>query len=117
MHAAVVEHHVRDLVLGSPDERERRGDLLAQRLERTQQHRQALAFDGLADEQDPQRTIGLVQRVRLLSCTEVHAVRHDPVAPTVEAPRGPGGGLGDSDTDVQVVHPPPGAEHVRDPVR
>ena len=31
------------------------GDVLAQRLEGAQQHRQALALDGLADEDDPQR--------------------------------------------------------------
>ena len=55
LHAAVVEHHVRDLLGAGADERERRRHLLAQRLERAQQHRQALAFDGLADEQDPQR--------------------------------------------------------------
>ena len=53
-HAAVVEHHVRDLLRARADERERRRHVVAQRLERAQQHRQALAFDGLADEQDPQ---------------------------------------------------------------
>ena len=54
LHAAVVEHHVRDLLGRRAGERERRGDLVAQRLERAQQHRQALALDGLADEQDAQ---------------------------------------------------------------
>ena len=69
VHAAVVEHHVRDLLRGGADERERRRDLLAQRLERAQQHRQALAFDGLADEQDPQRTVGLALRIGLTART------------------------------------------------
>ena len=55
-HAAVVEHHVGDLLGAGADERERRRNVLAQRLERPQQDRQALAFDGLADEQDPQRS-------------------------------------------------------------
>ena len=41
---------------------------------------------------------------------ELDAVGHDPVAPAVEAPRGPGGGLGDGDAHVQVVHPPAPAE-------
>ena len=123
MDAAVVEHHVRDLLGAGADERERRRDLLAQRLERAQQHRQALAFDRLADEQDPQRSAGLglglgAGRAGLgLRLTELDPVGHDPVAPAVEAPRGPGGGLGDGDAHVQVVHPPPRAERVRDPVR
>ena len=108
------------------DERERRRHLLAQRLERAQQDRQALALDGLADEQDAQRRVGVagasVQRgascsqarsaALALPSTHVHAVGHDPVAPAVEAPRGPGGGLGDGDPHVQVVHPPARAERV-----
>ena len=115
-HATVVEHHVRDLVRIGADERERRRDLLAQRLERTQEDGQTLAFDGLADEQDPQRAIGLAARA-VLRLPEMHPVGHNPVAPAVEAPGGPGGRLGDGDAHVQVVHPPAGAERVRDPVR
>jgi hypothetical protein len=38
-------------------------DLVAQRLERAQQHRQALALDRLADEHDPQRLAILVADV------------------------------------------------------
>ena len=41
----------------------------------------------------------------------MHAVGDDPVAPTVEAARGPGGGLGDGDANVQAVHPAPPAEY------
>jgi len=115
--AAIVEHHVRDLLRGGADERERRRDLLAQRLERAQQHRQPLAFDGLADEQDPQGRGGSVLGSIGKSLAEVDPVGHDPVAAAIEAPRGPGGGLGDGDADVQVVHPPPRAERGRDPVR
>ncbi len=112
--AAVVEHHVRDLVRGGADERERRRDLLAQRLERAQEDGQALAFDGLADETGSAAdAVGLAslrgQPSQLLESArpEMHPVGHDPVAPAVEAPRGPGGGLGDGDPHVQVVHPPP----------
>ena len=52
---AVVEHQRRDLVLADAHDVQRDGQVLAQRLERAQQHRQPLALDGLADEGDPQR--------------------------------------------------------------
>ncbi len=90
--------------------------MVAQRLERAQQHRQPLALNGLADEEDAQRptAVGHVgvsiayPRIRLgLSLDppqagriESHPVGHDPVAATVEAPRRPRGGLGDGDADV-----------------
>ena len=54
--------------------------------------------------------VGVERAVRGRRLAEVDAVGHDPVAPAVEAPRGPGGGLGDGDADVQAVHPPPRAE-------
>ena len=47
------------------------------------------------------------RRARL---TGVDAVGNDPVAPAVEAPGCPRGGLRDGDADVQAVHPPPAAE-------
>ena len=46
----------------------------------------------------------------------VDAVGDDPVAPAVEAPAGPRGGLGDRDPHVQPVQPPARAEEVRDVV-
>ena len=93
--------------------------MLAQRLERAQQHRQPLALDRLADEQDaqlrsPARPCGLLAASRELGLGgNAHAVGHDAVAPAVEAPRRPGGGLGDGDARVQAVHPPPAAERHR----
>ena len=99
------------------DERERRRDVVAQRLEGAQQHRQALALDGLADEQDAQRgrpprspaSPRAAQR-QLGVAGDVHAVGDDAVAPAVEAPGGPGGGLGHGDAHVQAVHAPAPAE-------
>ena len=44
---------------------------------------------------------------------ELHAVGHDPVAPAVEAPRRPGGRLGDGDAHMQPVHPPAPAQRDR----
>ena len=124
-HAAIVEHHVGDLLGGGADERERRRrDVLAQRLERRQQDGEALALDGLPDEQDPRARrparqaaprparIGMfppAHHIRML-VLDVNAVRDDPVAPAVEAPGGPGCGLGDGDTGVQAVHPAASAE-------
>ena len=55
--AAIVEHHVGDLLAAGADERERRRNVVAQRLEGAQQDRQALALDGLTDEEDPQLTL------------------------------------------------------------
>ena len=125
-----------DLLGAGADERERRRDLVAQRLECAQQDRQALAFDRLTDEEDPQlrlrgmgccvrgflarrrvrgqagvREIALDARVGPAgSVVEVDAVGDDAVAPAVEAPSGPGGGLGDGDAHVQAVHPAAPAE-------
>ena len=113
-HAVAVEHHVGDLGLPRTDDRERRRDLLAQRLEGGQQHGQTLAFHGLPDEHDPQRLLraawlGLRRR------RDADAVGDHRVAPAVEAPRGPGGGLRDGDAPVQAVHPPAATEHHRGP--
>ena len=135
VHAAVVEHHVGDLLGAGADERERGRDLIAQRLEGPQQHRQALAFDRLTDEEDPQLTLRRVSfcvgvplaRARVRGRAgeragrlrerarrgHVNPVGDDAVAPPVEAPRGPGGGLGDGDPRVQAVHPPAPAERER----
>ena len=57
-HALGLDEQRRQLVRGQPDDRQLGGNLPAQRLERAQQHRQALALDGLADERDPQRLAG-----------------------------------------------------------
>ena len=73
LHAAAVEHHVRDLLRARADEREGRRDRLAQRLERPQQDRQALALHRLADEQDPQRPVA--RRRRTMSGTQAGAPR------------------------------------------
>ena len=53
--AARVEHQRRDVLLAGADDTQLDGHVLAQRLEGAQQHRQALALDGLADEREPQR--------------------------------------------------------------
>ena len=133
-HPAIVEQQRRDVLGGGPDQGERGGHVLAQRLERAQQHGQALALDGLADEQNAQRR-GLAiaptaiptphsQRSQMGLCRhadagrlEVHAVGHDPVAPAEETPRGPSGGLGDRDAGVQAVHVPARPERHPDPIR
>ena len=54
-HALAVEQQRRQLVRLDADHGQLGGDLAAQRLEGAQQHGQALALDGLADERDPQR--------------------------------------------------------------
>ncbi len=115
LHAACVEHHVRDLLGACADERERGVYLLAQRFEGAQQHGQPLALDGLADEQDPQRPCGILigaRRGRGL-VLQAHAVGDDAVAPAVEALRRPGGRFGDCDAHVQAVHAPAPAERQR----
>ena len=53
--AAVVEQHAVDLVGRRADDLELDGQVLAQRLEGAQQHRQPLALDRLADEDELQR--------------------------------------------------------------
>ena len=119
-HAAVVEHHVGDLLGARAHQRQRGGDLVAQCLEGAQQHRQALALDGLADEQDPQGRlpVGPRHRSRPLALRDVpgraddgrrpallqlHAVGDDAAAPAVEAPRRPRRRLGDGDAHVQAA--------------
>ena len=122
-HRAIVEHHVRDLLGARADQRERRRHVVAQRLERPQQDREPLAFNGLADEHDPQRARPLVAQIRSRSCGsrrsapagaigrgQVNAVGHDPVAPAEEAPSRPRRRLGHGDAHAQVVHPPPTPE-------
>ena len=125
----LVEQHVRDLLRPRADERERRGRVLAQGLEGAQQDRQALALDGQPYEEDPQLALRIgrsrllvsspLRRVHGRGCDlgQVHAVGDHVVAPAVEAPHRPGGGLGYGDAHVQAVHAPPAAERDRgDPV-
>ena len=114
---ARVEHQRRHLLGVDADDVKRRGDVLAQRLERAQQHRQALALDGLADERDPQRVARLATAPQpLLAAGDVDAVGDDPVRAAVEAAPGPGGGLRDGDPHVQAVQAPARAEEVREVV-
>ena len=87
--------------------------MLAQALEGAQQHRQALALDGLADERDPQAAGGAGGARRRDSAGTLDAVGDDVVAAAEEAARGPGGGLGDGDAAVQAAHPAPGAHRAR----
>ena len=54
-HALALDQQRRQLLRRQPDDRQLGRNLAAQRLEGAQQHRQALALDGLADEHDPQR--------------------------------------------------------------
>ena len=130
-HPAVVEQQWGNLLRRRPHQRERGGHVLAQRLEGAQQHRQPLALDGLADEQDaqwgrlpiaiPLPTTGQTAQIGLrpepeAGRVELHPVGHDPVAPTEEAPRGPSRGLGDRDPRVQAVDVPARPERHPDPV-
>ena len=54
-HALGLDQQRRQLGIGRADHDQLGGHLAAQRLEGAQQHGQALALDGLADERDPQR--------------------------------------------------------------
>ena len=100
------------------DHRQLGRDLLAQRLEGAQEDRQALALDGLADEGDPQRLARCAAAGRGdAPGRQRDAVRDDPVVAAVEAPAGPGGGLGDRDAPGQVVELAAGPHEVRDHVR
>ena len=64
-HAAVVQQHGLYLVaVGADDRQLDRHVVVAQRLERAQQHRQALALDRLADEREPQGPVGGRRRAR-----------------------------------------------------
>ena len=90
------------------------GSVLAQRLEGAQQDRQPLALDGLADEGDAQRCAVASGRAAAgRGAGQVDPVGDDPVAPAVEAPARPGGGLGHGDAHVQPVELSPRArDHV-----
>ncbi len=55
-----------DLLRARADERERRRHVIAQRFEGAQQDRQALPFDRLADEQDPQLALRRVAELLLI---------------------------------------------------
>ena len=114
--AGAVDEQRRDLLLRGADDRELGRDLAAQRLEGAQQHRQALALDGLADEDDPQR-LARGAPAGLDPLRQDDAVGDDPVVAAVEAPAGPGGGLGDRDPHVEPVELAAGAEQGGDVVR
>jgi hypothetical protein len=115
-HAAIVEQQRLDLVAIGADDRQLRRDVLAQRLERAQQHRQPLALDGLPDERQPQWPVGVGDtRGALLGHDD--AVGDDPIAAAEEALRGPRSGLGDGDALVQVVEAAARAEQAGDVVR
>ena len=115
---AIVEHQRRELFARRADHGQLCRDVLTQRLERTQQQRQALALDRLADEQQPERVAGMLAAgARDHVGVDVHAVRDHPVVAAEEAPPGPGGGVRDRDPDVQVVEHPARAEQVGDAVR
>ena len=92
--------------------------MLAQGLEGTQRDRQALALDGLAHEEDAQRTLARLLQLRGVRAgdLQVDAVRHDRVAAPEEAFRGPLGGARDGDPDVQAVQAPAGPHEVGAPV-
>jgi hypothetical protein len=89
-----VDHHRLELRPLDPDHVEREGNVLAQRLQRAQHHRQSLALDGLADEDEPKRM--LLGRHRGGGASEPighdDAVGDDPVVPAEEPLAGPGGG-------------------------
>ena len=93
-------------------------DVLAQRLERAQQQRQALALDrpGRRTRSAACRRDGAAPPAPHVLGVDVHAVGDHPVVAAEKAPPRPRGGLRDRDPDVQVVEHPPRAEHVGDPV-
>src|ERR687892_705661 len=102
LHALRVEQERGDLLVGCAGDGQLRlhaGEL--QRLEGAQEHGQALAALGAADEQDAGRPAA---RPRMVGPggAEVHAVWHDAVEPAVEAARGPFGGLGHRDARAQL---------------
>ena len=117
-HALGVDQQRRQLVRVDADDGELGRDLAAQRLERAQQHREALALQGLADERDPQRLARRAHgRGRRAAFGHRHAVGDDHVAAAVEAPPGPGGRLGHRDPPRQAVELAPGAQQRCDHVR
>ena len=111
-----VEQERLDLVAVGADDHELDVDVVAQRLEGAQQDREPLALDGLADEGEAQRRARRPRRERRQLGRHVDAVGDDPVAAAVEAPAGPGGGLGDGDAHVQALELALGAEGVADRV-
>ena len=117
-HALALDQQRRELLGGRADHDQLGRHLAAQRLEGAQQHGQALALDGLADERDPQRLAGRAPaRRRRPALGHDDAVRDHAVAAAVEAPAGPGRGLGDRDAHVEVVELAPGAQQRGDLVR
>ena len=116
--ALALDQHRRDLGLARAHDREAHVLVLAQRLEGAQQDRQALALDGLADEDDLQRLPRKAQaRERDARLRQRDAVGDDGVLAAVEAPPGPGGGLGDRDPAREVIEPAAGTQQRRDLVR
>ena len=117
-HAGVVDEQRPDLLGRGADDRQLGRHLAAQRLEGAQQHRQALALDGLADEHDPQRVAGRTgARAGNAAGGQRDAVRDDLVVAAVEAPAGPGRGLGDGDPGGQMVELAARAEQRGDHMR
>ena len=117
-HAARVGQQRGQRVRVDADHRQPRGDVLAQRLEGAQQHRQALALDGLADERDLQRVARAAPPRRGRPAGgQRDAVGHDPVLAAEEAPPGPLRGLGHRDPHAQAVHVAARAPQPRDRVR
>ena len=120
-YAAGVDQHRRELLVGRPDHGQFGVDVLAQRLERAQQQRQALALDRLPDEGDPQAIVVAPIRRQIMDVGgHVDAVGDHPIATAEPALAGPGGGLRDGDSDVQVVEhlarPERVGERIREPL-
>jgi hypothetical protein len=107
---AALEQQRVDLLAVGADDDQLDGKVLAQRLERAQQHRQPFAFDGLADEDQPQRRVGSARSLGQLR-RHLDPVGHDAVLAAEEAPARPGRRFGDRDAYVQVVELALGAEH------
>jgi hypothetical protein len=84
--------------------------VLTQRLERAQEHRQALSLDRLPDEDQPQRRVGIARHFGQLG-RHLDPVRDDAVLAAVEAPAGPRSGLGNGDAHMKVVELALGPEH------
>ncbi len=72
---AIVEQQRLDLLAVGADDRQLDRDVLAQRLEGAQQHRQALALDGLADERDAQSLPGCFGAPRSGTVTPLGTIR------------------------------------------
>ena len=117
-HAALIDQHRRELLRRDADQLEARRDPLAQRLERAQRDRQALALDGLADERDAQRALHARQRRRLAleALGQRHAVGDHAVAPAEEALARPRRRRRDGDPHAQPLKAPRRAEEVAEAV-